>query len=121
MAAETGATADITTPERAAATAACLVVIKSGAGRSTPAFRFDRRAHKARVDAARAEWLASGDIQALEQLTAKLARLQKLETQFARMLEHEKLESLKELAYGAGHEINNPLANISARANAVAG
>src|SRR5262249_30650897 len=28
----------------------------------------------------------------------------------------EKLASLKELAYGAGHEVNNPLANIAARA-----
>ncbi len=31
-------------------------------------------------------------------------------------LEVAKLEALKELAYGASHEINNPLANISARA-----
>ena len=31
-------------------------------------------------------------------------------------LEQAKLEALKEFAYGAGHEINNPLANISARA-----
>ena len=35
---------------------------------------------------------------------------------FEQRLEHEKLESLKELAYGASHEINNPLANIAARA-----
>ncbi len=35
---------------------------------------------------------------------------------FERRLEHAKLEALKELAYGASHEINNPLANISARA-----
>src|SRR5262249_22598208 len=35
---------------------------------------------------------------------------------FEERLEHEKLEALKELAYGAGHEINNPLANIAARA-----
>lgn len=34
-------------------------------------------------------------------------------------LERAKLESLKELAYGASHEINNPLANISARAQAL--
>jgi signal transduction histidine kinase len=33
---------------------------------------------------------------------------------FAERLEHEKLEALKELAYGASHEINNPLANIAA-------
>ncbi len=35
---------------------------------------------------------------------------------FERAVEHAKLEALKEFAYGAGHEINNPLANISARA-----
>src|ERR1700681_2961791 len=35
---------------------------------------------------------------------------------FAERLDREKLDALKELAYGAGHEINNPLANISARA-----
>jgi signal transduction histidine kinase len=31
-------------------------------------------------------------------------------------LERRKLDALKELAYGASHEINNPLANIAARA-----
>lgn len=31
-------------------------------------------------------------------------------------LERQKLEAMKELAYGASHEINNPLANIAARA-----
>jgi signal transduction histidine kinase len=31
-------------------------------------------------------------------------------------LEQEKLSAMKELAYGASHEINNPLANISSRA-----
>src|SRR5215475_2776470 len=35
---------------------------------------------------------------------------------FEARLEREKHESLKELAYGASHEINNPLANIAARA-----
>ena len=39
-----------------------------------------------------------------------------LETDFQRAVEQAKLEALKEFAYGAGHEINNPLANISARA-----
>jgi signal transduction histidine kinase len=38
------------------------------------------------------------------------------EADFAARLEREKLASLVELAYGAGHEINNPLANIAARA-----
>jgi signal transduction histidine kinase len=35
---------------------------------------------------------------------------------FERRLEREKLEAMKELAYGASHEINNPLANVAARA-----
>jgi hypothetical protein len=46
----------------------------------------------------------------------KLAQLQKLEGDFERELEQAKLEALKTLAYGASHEINNPLANISTRA-----
>ncbi len=35
---------------------------------------------------------------------------------FERRLEEEKLAALVELAYGASHEINNPLANIATRA-----
>jgi len=35
---------------------------------------------------------------------------------FEARLEHEKLDAMKELAYGASHEVNNPLANIAARA-----
>jgi signal transduction histidine kinase len=34
-------------------------------------------------------------------------------------LEQAKLDAMKELAYGASHEINNPLANISARAQSL--
>jgi signal transduction histidine kinase len=49
-------------------------------------------------------------------LLQKLARLRELEGDFQKTLETEKLESLKALAYGASHEINNPLANISTRA-----
>lgn len=44
------------------------------------------------------------------------SRLQQLESEFQRTLEAEKLESLAEFAAGAGHEINNPLAVISGRA-----
>lgn len=47
---------------------------------------------------------------------AKLARLDELENDFAGAVERAKLAAVKEFAYGAGHEINNPLANISARA-----
>ncbi|MBI1247629.1 hypothetical protein GC197_07240 [bacterium] len=37
----------------------------------------------------------------------------------ARSLRDEKLKSLRRLAYGASHEINNPLANIASRAQAL--
>jgi signal transduction histidine kinase len=49
-------------------------------------------------------------------LADRLARLAELERSFADALETAKLDALKEFAYGASHEINNPLANISARA-----
>jgi signal transduction histidine kinase len=52
----------------------------------------------------------------LPALTRKLARLQQLECRFSETLQREKLAALGELAYGASHEINNPLANISTRA-----
>ncbi len=80
-------------------------------------FAFDRAAHQARMIEARDNWCrrsAGGEL--LQLLSSKLARLEQLEGDFQRTLEAEKLDSLKELAYGASHEINNPLANISARA-----
>ncbi|MCC7476100.1 MAG: HAMP domain-containing histidine kinase, partial [Pirellulales bacterium] len=52
----------------------------------------------------------------LPRLVEKLAEANRHAAEFERRLQHEKLESLKELAYGASHEINNPLANIAARA-----
>jgi signal transduction histidine kinase len=64
----------------------------------------------------RADWLCQTPSDVLTALWAKLDRLETLERDFEGTLEREKIESLKELAYGAGHEINNPLANISARA-----
>jgi len=59
---------------------------------------------------------ASGIQWRLPALVSKLTQHERLLRDFDRRLEHEKLESLKELAYGASHEINNPLANIAARA-----
>jgi hypothetical protein len=52
----------------------------------------------------------------LPALAARLARLGQLESRFHQALEHEKLEAMAELAAGAGHEINNPLAIIAGRA-----
>jgi signal transduction histidine kinase len=51
-----------------------------------------------------------------DELSSKLTRLDELERRFDAAVEHAKLEAMKELAYGAGHEINNPLANIATRA-----
>ncbi|HJQ81585.1 MAG TPA: HAMP domain-containing sensor histidine kinase [Lacipirellulaceae bacterium] len=52
----------------------------------------------------------------LPALAARLADYERQVADFNTRLEYEKLEAMKELAYGAGHEINNPLANIAARA-----
>ena len=54
-----------------------------------------------------------------DQLAAKLLRLEELEHNFTLAVERAKLAALKEFAYGASHEINNPLANISTRAQAL--
>src|SRR3954468_20110403 len=52
----------------------------------------------------------------LPALLKKLGDREQQLADFARRLEGEKPEAMKELAYGASHEINNPLANIAARA-----
>jgi len=52
----------------------------------------------------------------LPALIARLTRLEKLESKFSHELETAKLQAMREFAYGASHEINNPLANISSRA-----
>ena len=66
---------------------------------------------------------AQGDRPDQIEQVQQLLRLkhQSLETQkhFAARLQLEKLEAMKQLAYGASHEINNPLANIASRAQAM--
>ncbi len=52
----------------------------------------------------------------LGELADRLHRLRQLEERFQEVLETEKLASMAELAAGAGHEINNPLAIIAGRA-----
>ena len=89
-----------------------------------------QQACAARVDREREDCpAAEGDFESLpadspvppvgERLTAlacRLAAVNRRIANFAERLEIAKLDALKELAYGASHEINNPLANISARA-----
>jgi hypothetical protein len=58
----------------------------------------------------------NGLIAEFPDLVARLRRLAELEERFDAAVEQAKLDALKELAYGASHELNNPLANISARA-----
>ena len=54
-----------------------------------------------------------------DDVSAQLARLHQLEADFAGAVEREKLAALYQLAYGLSHEFNNPLANISSRAQAL--
>lgn len=53
---------------------------------------------------------------ALQQLARFSKQHRSLEASFHDQLQHAKLASLKQLAYGLSHEINNPLANVSTRA-----
>ena len=55
----------------------------------------------------------------LPQLAQLLDRLAIMERDFAGQLQREKLSAMQALAYGASHEINNPLANIAARAQSL--
>jgi len=52
-------------------------------------------------------------------LIEKLRRLNELESKFSQKLHEEKMAAMQQLAYGASHEINNPLANISTRAQSL--
>lgn len=55
-------------------------------------------------------------------LVEAIARMQaftRMARRFAESLQVARLEAARELAYGAGHEINNPLANIATRAQSL--
>lgn len=54
--------------------------------------------------------------QVLQQLARRMQRQRSMEQSFDKRLHKSKLGALKQLAYGLSHEINNPLANISTRA-----
>ena len=55
----------------------------------------------------------------LKEAVATAEMHQGMATRFEERVAEARLEALRELAYGAGHEINNPLANIAARAQAL--
>ena len=73
---------------------------------------------RGKADAAWRRWLE--DIPAARSLLPAIVEqqrhMQMLELEFDQRLQAAKLDSLKEFAYGAGHELNNPLANIASRA-----
>lgn len=69
----------------------------------------------------RRSWLEDADdrVDLLAPLARRLLMTRELTEDFQRQLLAAKLASLKELAYGASHEINNPLANIATRAQSL--
>lgn len=54
--------------------------------------------------------------QPLYAVASKLFELEQMQLQFMELLHDAKLAAIRDLAYGASHEINNPLANIATRA-----
>jgi len=103
----------------AAADAAVCEAVEILAGRRAPQTALiDAEACRRRARAGTERWLEllPGPGRCLPQLAARLARLDNLERRFQETLETEKLEAMAELAAGAGHEINNPLAIIAGRA-----
>jgi signal transduction histidine kinase len=73
---------------------------------------------RAAADEAWRRWLTEipGIQEFLPLLAGHTKRLAALETSFDDRLQAAKLDAMKEFAYGAGHELNNPLANIATRA-----
>lgn len=89
------------------------------AGRvSAEPLAFTAQACRQRAIEGRSRWLeiVNGPGARLPALMARLARLEQLEQRFQEAVEAEKLAAMAELAAGAGHEINNPLAIIAGRA-----
>lgn len=58
---------------------------------------------------------AAASVARLVKLATVLQRLLPTNAEFERRLEQERLRALQDFAYGASHEINNPLANIVSR------
>ncbi len=91
--------------------------------------RQGKKVRRRRADAAASVWLkgyaVTGEVPNM--LSHNLVcstwhntnRLLTLQQNFESELESRKLASLRQLAYGASHEINNPLANIASRAQSL--
>ncbi len=75
-------------------------------------------AHWRKSDFSMVPGVSPKTIRSLLQQAVSHARSESL---FAARLQQEKLEAMKQLAYGASHEINNPLANIATGAQVLIG
>ncbi len=69
-----------------------------------------------RFDSAMRAATPSNNHSVLQELARSIQHQKSLESAFDARLHGEKLAAIKQLAYGLSHEINNPLANISTRA-----
>ena len=69
-----------------------------------------------RFDSAMLAATPSNNHSVLQELARSVQHQKSLESAFDAKLHGEKLAAIKQLAYGLSHEINNPLANISTRA-----
>ncbi len=90
--------------------------VKSIVGTELRADDLDDVGRTKRYRKIRRRWNDSGTRIDLPRLFATLAGLQDLQARSLATLQEEKLAAMKQLAYGASHEINNPLANIASRA-----
>ena len=83
----------------------------------TPTSTSLKQPSKVALAGANSHWCRVESISEMLPRIAEQARgLRDLKRDYASELEREKLAAIKELAYGASHEINNPLANIATRA-----
>ncbi len=79
--------------------------------------RSSSKKQKARLRATNEDWkIALPTTINVDQLFRFRRSHEMTESEFNDRLHVEKLDSMKQLAYGASHEINNPLANIATRA-----
>jgi signal transduction histidine kinase len=79
---------------------------------------FDPEGLRTMGNRAARRWMSEvpGAGRCLRTLIERLRELERLSTDFNSELRRQKLAALRAFAYGAGHEINNPLANIATRA-----
>ena len=85
-------------------------------------FSVNRLRKKSTLEATLRQWTQpsqmSSQVKTLIELAATACQT---EAEYQHQLETEKLAAMKQLAYGASHEINNPLANIATRAQTMLG